>query len=915
MVKNKVDNISSCIPIDTSLYGYLLGSDGKISTIDVSAMSNIVQNDILVANIVIAAYLKCFGIDVATIAGDDISNNAHRIIDLRNILINGKWADTDITIKGVTKKANKWIAEQFSIYSVSDYVDELYRRVVDLVYNSDGDIDYSIIKMDNTTYQMIKLLAYCYEEDNDFSNIPVGTESIINIPFDKNHLDTIEDYLYGYLKDNGYINPDYVPSISFPQQLYDIFTNTPLDSDDYFQYCHIQILKSKSSGAWALYGYITHEEIEYLLTVPQYVHESGWSWNRTGFTVQCIPFTSDGAIDISNLCGFISSYNDGQRWCGLNMNSIYPVFISANSEAGSDYGEGNGCTVWCKRTNLTDGDNYYDYIRYNGNGTNGVCATGSTSFNYGIYMPYEFATQYGNQYRNLGTWDSDTGWASWNGGGRFTEEAPPTVDYIYDVTQCDKIDVLINNNHIGPAERVPSPTIDPSTLTDLDNRDLLNLNLIFLIYIDKDGISDLLKPTTTRVDVVNILHTKIIDISLGVDIDDGKPIDEIIEDAKYTYTPLFKTATIEYYNNGEFEMGLSPCELVSVINTIDDANKLNNYLWGNGWAAWETKMLDSNFTPMNAIESIKIFPFKLKAKTDYCVEPLELVIGNGHGTGAYCKKLRKYIKTLETTPIYVGGTQKVKIEYPTGGVTENEYNIDKGNFLDYTPYSSATIYIPFVGTQEVNLDLIMYRYIYLQYQVNLITGEFLVTLYSYHCDDDLIRDNNYLDDMRRFKRAYPVLTCTGNMAIDFPIAGKGTQDTLKQLGNIVGMLGNGFTGNVAGAVQSGLNIVKDTSTEMTIKKSNMSAHLGWMGNWRPFLTLFKHDSISGYRNDKNTAFNETKGMMTERGIAIKNMDRGFHIVSGVKMQALPHATNQEKAEIEQILKTGFYTSSEKNKSH
>lgn len=90
-------------------------------------------------------------------------------------------------------------------------------------------------------------------------------------------------------------------------------------------------------------------------------------------------------------------------------------------------------------------------------------------------------------------------------------------------------------------------------------------------------------------------------------------------------------------------------------------------------------------------------------------------------------------------PIYVGGTDVVVgtqqlrfhniedqwVQIDCGSIPINEY---WGNFIDYNPYTSMTIYLPYCGTFDIDVNDVMNGVLYLKYIVNLANGNCLATV-------------------------------------------------------------------------------------------------------------------------------------------------------------------------------------------
>jgi hypothetical protein len=93
---------------------------------------------------------------------------------------------------------------------------------------------------------------------------------------------------------------------------------------------------------------------------------------------------------------------------------------------------------------------------------------------------------------------------------------------------------------------------------------------------------------------------------------------------------------------------------------------------------------------------------------------------------------------LQHNDIYIGVGGKISLQnsiftpntvsdVPCGGITVNRHY---GSFLDYAPYTSATIYLPFAGTFEINPKYLYDATLYLHLWVDLTDGSGIWVLYN-----------------------------------------------------------------------------------------------------------------------------------------------------------------------------------------
>ena len=108
------------------------------------------------------------------------------------------------------------------------------------------------------------------------------------------------------------------------------------------------------------------------------------------------------------------------------------------------------------------------------------------------------------------------------------------------------------------------------------------------------------------------------------------------------------------------------------------------------------------------------------------------------------------------TPINASAPTKVitnSMCYLDGGTVSIPWTYE--SYLDYEPYTSASIYIPYCGTYEVQPSLIMGRTLSLHYSVSLLTGAI--------CAIIMVQSSNGV--------SYPLAVLNGMVGFDIAITG------------------------------------------------------------------------------------------------------------------------------------------------
>ena len=248
-----------------------------------------------------------------------------------------------------------------------------------------------------------------------------------------------------------------------------------------------------------------------------------------------------------------------------------------------------------------------------------------------------------------------------------------------------------------------------------------------------------------------------------------------------------------------------------------------------------------------------------------------------------------------------------------------------GNYLDYSPYSKAYIYLPFIGIQEVSVDDIVGHAVNITYRIDSYNGSCIALV--------TVAKMGYSNTVYQFN---------GNCSVELPIAG-GSQASIKAgymmaaaqqqaaaiagnaamkagvasaIGNGVGsLLGGHIGGAISGAVSpiaSGMAQAKQQEayananalqSVVTAKSSvqhsgSFGASYGAMGFKKPYIIIQSPIQV------KVTNYNLEYGFPAHKYVRVGDCE-GFLRVREVHVESST-ATDDEKALIEQMLKSGVY---------
>ena len=259
-----------------------------------------------------------------------------------------------------------------------------------------------------------------------------------------------------------------------------------------------------------------------------------------------------------------------------------------------------------------------------------------------------------------------------------------------------------------------------------------------------------------------------------------------------------------------------------------------------------------------------------------------------------------YILSLHFLPVTPTGSTSINVEI--GGVDtgvsaqptyENYIDFNSGtikldefwgSFLDYSPTTRVSIFIPFVGIKELNTDDVMTGELTLCYHINTLDGDFICELKS--------NTTHKLNGV--------INTYQGNMRMATPITSTDYTNKYTQIFNGVTNLAVGAAAqNPAMAISGAISIAGGTLMKPDFSKSGeVAGGAGMLGCFTPYLIkvrpkqalpkfytkLFGKPSMIGGSVDIFSGYTE-----------FKSID-----LSGIA------CTESERAEIEQLMKGGVF---------
>lgn len=290
---------------------------------------------------------------------------------------------------------------------------------------------------------------------------------------------------------------------------------------------------------------------------------------------------------------------------------------------------------------------------------------------------------------------------------------------------------------------------------------------------------------------------------------------------------------------------------ISLFNpTLSQLNELASYMWSDIFDIDTLKKLFAD--PMDVILGLSILPVQIPTSGER-----EVKVGN-IGTGI---------------SLNVASTQFVEVD--CGTINVNEY---WGAYLDYSPYTHAQIYLPYVGVRPISVDEIMGKSVNVNYHVDILTGACCCFV---KCGDSVLYSFN------------------GQCSIPIPISATNYTNTINGIINVAASLGTMVATGGATAPLAAATLASTITNQMkpTVEKSGaISGPGGVMGIQTPYLILTRP------RQALPSKQNEFIGYPSFITVTLGELS-GYTEVHSVHLENIP-ATADELSEIETLLKGG-----------
>lgn len=196
--------------------------------------------------------------------------------------------------------------------------------------------------------------------------------------------------------------------------------------------------------------------------------------------------------------------------------------------------------------------------------------------------------------------------------------------------------------------------------------------------------------------------------------------------------------------------------------TITEITALYGFLWDSDISTTLKKLF---LEPMDAIISLAFFP----------VDPTN-----------FPEKRNVTIGHVDTE-IEMYAVQKQFVDFDFGTLQIDEYY---GAAWDYSPYTQASIYLPYIGTQALDIDDVMNGTLHLKYRVDLLSGMCAA----------MLRVDRSRDGLQAV-----IYTWQGNCAMQVPITAGSARDFLNSIIQLGAMAGVSLAQPLAGAIDASMH--------------------------------------------------------------------------------------------------------------
>lgn len=208
-----------------------------------------------------------------------------------------------------------------------------------------------------------------------------------------------------------------------------------------------------------------------------------------------------------------------------------------------------------------------------------------------------------------------------------------------------------------------------------------------------------------------------------------------------------------------------------------------------------------------------------------------------------------------------------------------------GNVFDYSPFTSISIYLPFIGIAPLSVNDIMRSTIHVTYGVDVFTGVCLAMI-------EVSRDGNTVN----------MYQYAGVASVEYPLTGTVHNGLITGIMGIVGGFATIATAGAAAPVAAAGGVAAAgagalaTGRQSQSRSGNFSGNAGAMGIKTPYLIIERPQTkvadtfpqLAGYPTNKSVILNDCSGHVVVKHVHVEGIN----------------ATQGELIEIENLLESG-----------
>lgn len=304
--------------------------------------------------------------------------------------------------------------------------------------------------------------------------------------------------------------------------------------------------------------------------------------------------------------------------------------------------------------------------------------------------------------------------------------------------------------------------------------------------------------------------------------------------------------------------------LVNVYETKykNGVQSLADFLWSHGFF---DSILKTQNDAFSAIMALRIMPY---LPDDAIGDGAAVKVGNTVHDDTTLQAIHRF--------------RKVTKQYYTKDLGHISIPHNNADYTDYKPYSSAEIYLPFVGIVPLDINDVIGKSIGIKYIFDVLSGNFIAVV------------SLSIGKIYKFN---------GNCSAEIPVTGENAINLWRSfISNSFALVGASATGNIpmftVNGAMGALNIASASSSVM--RSGSLNGNLGYFGpenDYTPYVILHMAKNVT-------PTLDRVKGKCYYRYQSLEDLT-GFtqcsavHIVGG-------NATEEERKEIEDLLKEGVY---------